>query len=38
LTYATNGVYVAFFFMYYVKRRYGAWYVFSSFLSSFVRE
>ena len=25
LTYATNGVYIAFFFMYYVKRRYGAW-------------
>lgn len=29
LTYATNGVYIAFIFMYYIKRRYGAWYVFS---------
>jgi hypothetical protein len=38
LTYATNGVYVAFFFMYYVKRRYGAWYVIPSYTPSFVRQ
>ena len=25
LTYATNGLYVSFIFMYYIKRRYGAW-------------
>ena len=38
LTYATNGVYIAFFFMYYVKRRYGAWCVISLSITRFGRE